>query len=172
MSTWRNVTSRPFEAAIFYRDLSRNGTNVKSRVSLASAVSFRDQRREPSIESHPWLELQGKAIEPVKGVTEVKISLYPKDELQVGTARPASCGAIIGAKPELHAIITWSQMEFDRVWTLAMSGHLKWAYLYFTKPHYGGGLVVSASFGNEFERVDFRRRAFSRSLLPFCRKIE
>ena len=61
----------------------------------------------------------------MKGTTDVKISLYPRDDLRVGTARPASCGAIVAAKPELHAILTWSQTEFDRVWMLAMAGHLK-----------------------------------------------
>jgi hypothetical protein len=106
---------------------------------------------EPFVESQPWLELHGKATEPVKSVTDVKVSLYPQDDVRVGTARPASCGAIIGAKPQLHAIITWPQVEFDRVWTLATSGHLKWAHLYFTKPHYGSGLVVSASFSTELE---------------------
>src|SRR4051794_11556403 len=90
---------------------------------------------EPYIESQPWLELRGKATEPLKGVTDVKISLYPKDEVQVGTARPASCGAIISAKPTLEAIIAWPQLEFDRLWTTAITGHLKWAYLHFTTPH-------------------------------------
>jgi hypothetical protein len=40
---------------------------------------------------------------------------------------------------------------FDRVWVLALSGHLKFARVYFTKPHYNSGLVVSASFSNELE---------------------
>lgn len=42
---------------------------------------------EPEIESQPWLQLQGVLTEPVKGVREVVISLYPKDKLEVGTAR-------------------------------------------------------------------------------------
>jgi hypothetical protein len=32
-----------------------------------------------------------------------------------------------------------------------MSGHLKFAYLAFTKPHYKSGLVVSASSSSELE---------------------
>jgi hypothetical protein len=106
---------------------------------------------EPEIESQPWLELRGTATEPVKGVKDVKISLYPQDKVVVGTARPASVGAIVGARPTLHAVISWPHVEFDRVWTLAIGGHLKLAHLYFTKPHYNSGLVVSASFSNELE---------------------
>jgi hypothetical protein len=130
--------------------LSRN-VEISSFGGTVRIRAVHERGDEPYIESQPWLDLRGKATEPVKDVTDVKISLYPKDEVQVGMARPASCGAIIGAKPALEAIITWPQMEFDRVWTLAMTGHLKWAYLSFTKPHYGRGLVVNASFGNEFE---------------------
>jgi hypothetical protein len=47
--------------------------------------------------------------------------------------------------------LTWPRQEFDQVWALALSGHLKFAHLYFTKPHYNSGLVVSASFSNEPE---------------------
>jgi len=34
---------------------------------------------------------------------------------------------------------------------LVLGGQLKYSHLYFTKPHYGHGLVVSASFSNELE---------------------
>jgi hypothetical protein len=37
--------------------------------------------------------------------------------------------------------------------TLAISGHLQFAHVYFTKPHYNRGLVVSASFRNELEEL-------------------
>jgi hypothetical protein len=58
---------------------------------------------------------------------------------------------MVGAKPERHAVLTWSHAEFDRVWVLAWSGNLKVTHLYLTQPHYGGGLLVSASFSNELE---------------------
>jgi hypothetical protein len=106
---------------------------------------------EPFIEGKPWLELSGKATEAVKGVTEVRFSLYPEDDVRVGTSRPAACGSIIQAKPELHAVISWPQREYDRLWSLALAGHLKFAYIAFTQPHYNSALVVSASFGNELE---------------------
>ncbi|HEX2339972.1 MAG TPA: hypothetical protein VHI98_05770 [Vicinamibacterales bacterium] len=60
-------------------------------------------------------------------------------------------GWVLGAKPELSFGLSWLPDAFDRVWTLALSGHLKFAHVYFTKPHYNSGLVVSASFSNELE---------------------
>lgn len=104
---------------------------------------------EPEMESQPWLELRGTLEEPVKGVQDVVISMYPRDKLEVGTAKPASVGATIGMKPRMEIVLTWSHVEFDRARTLVLSGALKHGYLHFTTPHYSSGLVVSASFSNE-----------------------
>src|SRR5690242_14417229 len=112
------------------RNVEISGFRMTARIS---AVHRRGE--EPEIESKPWLELQGKATEPVRGVTAVKISMYPEEPLVVGTARPAAIGAIIQAKPELSVVLTWSHAEFDRVWALALGGQLKYSHLYFTKPH-------------------------------------
>jgi hypothetical protein len=49
------------------------------------------QRNAPQLQ----VELAGKTTEPIRDVTDVRISMYPKDKLQVGTARPAAVGAII-----------------------------------------------------------------------------
>jgi hypothetical protein len=51
----------------------------------------------------------------------------------------------------MSVVLTWSHIDFDRLWTMALSGHLKFVHLYFTKPHYNSGLVVSASFSTERE---------------------
>ena len=102
--------------------------------------------------SQPRLELQGKATAPIRDVTDMKISMYPREPLQVGTARPASVGAITEARPELSVVLTWSHVDFDRVLALAFSGQLEYSHLYFTKPHYNSGLVVSASSSNELEQ--------------------
>lgn len=129
--------------------LSRNVeiTSFSATVRL-NAVHKGD---EPYVEGQPWLELCGTAKEPVNGVADVKISMWPREKVELGTARPASVGVVLGARPQLAFGLTWSQAEFDRVWNLAISGHLKFAHLYFTKPHYNSGLVVSASFSNELE---------------------
>ena len=53
------------------------------------------QGDEPYIEGQPWLELRGTAQEPVKGVTDVKISMWPREKVEIGTARPASVGSVL-----------------------------------------------------------------------------
>ena len=54
-------------------------------------------------------------------------------------------------RPALEIVISWPQIDFDRVWTLALSGRLAFAHLHFTKPRYNKGLVVSASFSSELD---------------------
>lgn len=130
--------------------LSRNVAISSFRASLRIGAVHR-RREDPEIETQPWLELQGKATEALRDVTDVKIGMCPREPLQVGTARPAAVGAIIGAKPELSVVLTWSHVDFDRVWALALAGQLKYCHLYFTRPHYGSSLVVSAAFSNELE---------------------
>jgi hypothetical protein len=128
--------------------LSRNAVIASFSVTMRISASHR-RGEEPEIELQPWLELRGALEEPVKGTTEIRISNYPREPLSVGTARPAAVGAIIGMKPEMSIVLTWSNAEFDRMWTFALSGHLKFAHLHFTVPRYGSGLVVNASFSNE-----------------------
>jgi hypothetical protein len=94
--------------------LSRNVEFKSSSLTIRISAAHR-KGEEPEIESQPWLELRGVLTEPVKDVRDVVISLYPRDRMEVGTARPASCGAIIRARPELQCVITWPQHEFDRL---------------------------------------------------------
>jgi hypothetical protein len=103
--------------------LSRN-VQISSFSATVRLAAVHHKGDEPYVESQPWLELRGTATEPVRGVTNFKISMLPKDTPQVGTARPASVGAIIQGRPVLHALLTWPHVDFDRVWTLAMAGHL------------------------------------------------
>ena len=130
--------------------LSRNAMITSFSATLRTSATHR-RGEEPEIETQPWLELRGTLEEPAKGVSEVRISNYPREPVVVGTARPASVGAIIGMRPEMSVVITWSNMEFDRLWNFALSGHLKFMHMLFTKPHYKTGLVVSVSFSNERE---------------------
>lgn len=140
----RNRKSRKLE--MLSRDVEIKSSSLTVRISATH-----HKGDEPEIESQPWLALKGVLTEPVKDVRDVLISLYPKDRMEVGTARPASCGAIIRARPELQFVITWPQHEFDRLWAMVLGNRLTHGHFYFTKPHYNSGLIVSASFSSELE---------------------
>src|SRR5262245_42369687 len=106
--------------------------------SMEASVSIQGMLRRglpPSIESGPWLELRGVMKEPIRDVVDVKISIYAKDSTEPGSARPVSVGAVIRTRPCLDVVLPFPQTDFDRVWSLALHGQLKHAYLAFTKPY-------------------------------------
>src|SRR5688572_12126448 len=82
---------------------------------------------EPEIENYSWLTLRGTMDEPLRSSMNIEISLRPEDKVTVGTARPPSVGAIIGLKPQVTLVAAINRPEFDRLWTMAMSGWLKYA---------------------------------------------
>jgi hypothetical protein len=106
---------------------------------------------EPEIEVKSWLELRGVLDEPVRQTSDIVLSLYPDARTKVGMARPPAVGAIIGARSALEAVINLPFADFDRLWLFALSGHLKHAWMAFTKPHYNRGLVLAVSFSSQRE---------------------
>ena len=52
---------------------------------------------EPEIEVKPWPQLRGQLDEPVRQTSAIALSIYPDARTQIGTARPAAVGAIIGS---------------------------------------------------------------------------
>jgi hypothetical protein len=106
---------------------------------------------EPEIEVKPWLELRGVLDEPVRQTSDIVLSLYPDARTKVGTARPPAVGSIIGIRSAVEAVVSIPHAEFDRLWSFALSGHLRHAWIAFTRPHYNRGLVLAVSFSNQRE---------------------
>jgi hypothetical protein len=60
-------------------------------------------------------------------------------------------GSIIGARSAVEAVISLPHAEFHRLWSFALSGHLKHAWMAFTSPHYNRGLQLTVSFSSQRE---------------------
>lgn len=106
---------------------------------------------EPRIEASSWLELSGALDEPVRDVREVVLSLYTRDNLEPGTARPLAVGSIFKTRPELSVVVGFPHSDFQNIWTLALLERLKFAHFAFTKPYYNSALVTEISFSTERE---------------------
>jgi hypothetical protein len=61
---------------------------VSSFSATVRIAAVHRRGEEPEVESQPWLELRGTLDEPVRRIHEVRISMYPKDKVEIGTARP------------------------------------------------------------------------------------
>jgi len=106
---------------------------------------------EPEIEGRPWLELRGTLVEPVRDVQDVVFKLWSDPEKRVGPARPAAVGYINGIRPTVDVAVSCAPADFNYIWSLALSGHLTYVYMFFTKPHYGSASVLNLAFSNELE---------------------
>ena len=104
---------------------------------------------DPLIGSEPWLEVRGKLNEPIRDATELVISVIAKDRPKPGPVRPLCVGTISQIRPHVLVIVTFPRTEFDHLWSMALSGYLKYAYIVFTKPHYNSALVTHVSLANE-----------------------
>ena len=104
---------------------------------------------DPLIGSEPWLEVRGKLNEPIRDVIEVVISAHAEERPKPGPVRPLCVGTISQIRPYVSVIVTFPRREFDHLWSMALSGYLRYAYLVFTKPHYTSALVTHLSLSNE-----------------------
>jgi hypothetical protein len=123
-------------------------SSVRTRVSTYAS---HPRGSDPVIETKCSLNLVGILDEAVRDVVDIEIHLYPSDDSRVGTARPASVGAIVDFHPHLQLVVSFLPADFDRLWTTALTGHLKYARLVFTTPHRNTSLVTSVSFSSKPE---------------------
>jgi hypothetical protein len=103
----------------------------------------------PVVENRPWVELRGTMNEPVRGVSEIEINLYPDAKVESEPKHAECIGAVIDVKPLLNVVVAVSPSVFDLIWALALSGQLKYASCSFTKPHYRSAQVTSLSVSNK-----------------------
>jgi len=123
-------------------------SSVEPYVSV-SLVTRRGE--EPRIDCGSWLDVHGCLDEPVKDVFDITIHVHPEEPLRVGTARPVSVGAIIGVSHTVSVVVSLLPVDFDRLWTFALSGHLKFASLTFTPPKHGSAHVINTLFSSQRE---------------------
>ncbi len=112
-----------------------------------------DQPRgsEPMIESRPWIEARGTANEPLGDNLGFAVNVQVDDDQRPGPIRPAAVGTIIQLRPQVTAVLGLPHADFDRLWSMAVTGHLRFVWLSTTTPHYGKARIRSASFSSERE---------------------
>jgi hypothetical protein len=118
--------------------------NVHVSAGIEDANSANPRRRGSA-----WLEVRGVMDEPVKGTSEIRISVHEAKDDNLGTTRPAVVGYVFGTRPDVHVVVTVEPMLFERAWSMAISGNLKNVWLSMTPPYYGNADVPSISFSNE-----------------------
>ena len=96
---------------------------------------------EPQFGSNVAVELKGVLDDPIRHTRDIEIVLYPTDEPRPGKEPSPWIGLIHGITPVIRASFFIPHREFDRVWTLALSGFLKHAQMHLTPPRYNTAYV-------------------------------
>ena len=123
-------------------------STIRPRIDL----SMRDASGpNPEPVSDCGLELRGTMTEPVRDVQDVTLNLWVDRNYRVGKNRPASVGFITQIRPAVGVIAPCRPVDFEYLWSLALSGQLTHAYLHFTKPRYRSASVLSMAFSNQPE---------------------
>jgi hypothetical protein len=69
--------------------------------------------RNPDIQSDSWLTLRGTLTEPMRMFRTSRLVFTNMTSCQVGTARPASVGAIIQIRPQVVLVLAVTYQDFD-----------------------------------------------------------
>jgi hypothetical protein len=89
--------------------------------------------------------------EPIRDTCDVQIVLNPTDRTDAGSEPTPWIGLIHELRTVVRPVLFVPHRDFDRVWTLALSGHLRYAHLFLTKPHYRSAFVVNPSLSTHPE---------------------
>ena len=84
--------------------------------------------------------------EPIRDTRDVEIVLYAADDPKPGRDPTPWIGLVHGIRPVMRAAIFIPHRDFDRLWSLALSGLLKHAHMFLTPPRYQSAYVLNISF--------------------------
>jgi len=98
---------------------------------------------------HGWLQLRGTTDEPIKGQSDVEISVHQAAEDGSAPNTNNSIGALIQIKPGAHIVLDIPPALFDRVWAMASGEQLRHLWLSMRKPQRNKAIVLSVLFQNQ-----------------------
>jgi hypothetical protein len=121
-------------------------------VSAGTSISAAQERgAEPHLSSTARIELTDTMDEPIRETRDVEIVLYASDDPKPGRDPTPWIGLVHGIRPVIHAAIFIPHRDFDRLWSLALSGLLKHAHMFLTPPRYQSAYVLNISFSTQPE---------------------
>ena len=125
-----------------------NITGVSAGTSISAA---QERGNEPQLSSTSRIELTGTMDEPIRDTRDIEIVLYAADDPKPGRDPTPWIGLVHGIRPVMRAAIFIPHRDFDRVWSLALSGLLKHAHMFLTPPRYQSAYVLNISFSTHLE---------------------
>jgi hypothetical protein len=141
----RNTRNRRRKADTVIRHLAVQHIN-----HYLSFSPTKERGAPPSLEELAALEISGTLNAPVQGGREAVIWVSPSDE-GVKKRLPWT-GGVHGISPMLRPSLFLPPAPFDRLWTLAASGRLRFIRVAFSPPRYQSAELLDIAFS--FDRVE------------------
>jgi hypothetical protein len=110
-----------------------------------------EKGNEPRRSSTARIERTGTMDEPIRDTRDVEIVLYAADDPKPGSDPTPWIGLVHGIRPVMRAAIFIPHRDFDRLWSLGLSGLLKHARIVLTPPRYQSAHVLNISFSTHLE---------------------
>lgn len=94
------------------------------------------------------IELLGSLHEPVDGVTQASVMVFPARDVSLGAGVHLSIGSVLSTKPVFQAALHLPENEFSRLWALVAANQVKSCHILFTQPYRRHAYIVNINFSS------------------------
>jgi len=94
------------------------------------------------------IEILGNLNEPLDGVTQASVMVFPTTDVSLGDTAPLSIGSVLSTKPVFQAALHLPEYEFSRLWALVAENQVKSCYLSFTQPYRRRAYILNINFSS------------------------
>lgn len=137
----KQTNNRAKQTEILVRHLTIDRCSVAFHFSVDERRSLPPERR-----TLECIEFFATLNEPIKGLKQVRGSIFPEEKVTIGQNVEPSVGSILSLRQYVDIATHVSCREFGWLITLAVGNGLNGAHMAFHKPSYGRALIKSLSF--------------------------
>jgi hypothetical protein len=102
----------------------------------------------PIREDSSTIEILGNLHEPLDGVTQASVMVFPTTDVSLGDTAPLSIGSVLSTKPVFQAALHLTENEFSRLLALVAANQVKSCYLSFTQPYRRRAYILNINFSS------------------------
>lgn len=128
--------------------LSRYILVTDSRADISVRVD-RVRGRMPIRVDSSTIEILGNLLEPLDGITQASVMVFPTTDVSLGDTAPLSIGSVLSTKPVFQAGLHLPENEFSRLWALVAANQVKSCYLSFTQPYRRRAYILNINFSSD-----------------------
>lgn len=109
-----------------------------------------ERGRLPTRVDRSTIEVLGHLHEPLDGVTQASVMVFPTTDVSIGETTPPSVGSVLSTKPVFQAALHLPENEFSRLWALVAANQVKSCHVLFTQPYRRHAYIVNINFSSGF----------------------